>query len=261
MFLSSSASALRLSVPPRLSTSSSPCAASSSNSWNLQVRACPATMTRRLNGARRRSGSRWALPLLAARDSSGRLKPCAALLPREGFGFSAGDDGRGVPWGEAPRPSSLTETQSEARSHLVASRPRRETLFRRIANCALAGLGACALMVTTADATGLVDSAKTKPRTSAQKPSKPGPSGATRQDDRHSGQRRTRRTSKTGGAEAPAGAPDGGGPAARGVAEFADTDQNLSATSAAERTPCVAATESSKVPVWRYGACSPRCSC
>jgi hypothetical protein len=44
----------------------------------------------------------------------------------------------------------------------------------RIAGYTLAGLSACALMITTADATGRAASAKVKPRTSAQKHSKPG---------------------------------------------------------------------------------------
>ena len=45
--------------------------------------------------------------------------------------------------------------------------------MKRIATYTLAGLSACALMITTADATGRADSAKIKPRTSAQKHSKP----------------------------------------------------------------------------------------
>ena len=45
--------------------------------------------------------------------------------------------------------------------------------MKRIAAYTLAGLSACALMITTADATGRADSAKVKPRTSAQKHSKP----------------------------------------------------------------------------------------
>jgi hypothetical protein len=44
----------------------------------------------------------------------------------------------------------------------------------RIAAYTLAGLSACALMITTADATGRAAGAKVKPRTSAQKHSKPG---------------------------------------------------------------------------------------
>ena len=45
--------------------------------------------------------------------------------------------------------------------------------MKRIAAYTLAGLSACALMITTADATGRADGAKIKPRTSAQKHSKP----------------------------------------------------------------------------------------
>ena len=45
--------------------------------------------------------------------------------------------------------------------------------MKRIAAYTLAGLSACALMITTADATGLAASARIKPRTSAQKHSKP----------------------------------------------------------------------------------------
>jgi hypothetical protein len=43
----------------------------------------------------------------------------------------------------------------------------------RIAAYTLAGLSACALMITTADATGRAAGAKVKPRTSAQTHSKP----------------------------------------------------------------------------------------
>ena len=46
--------------------------------------------------------------------------------------------------------------------------------MKRIAGYTLAGLSACALMITTADATGRAASAKVKPRTSAQTHSKPG---------------------------------------------------------------------------------------
>ncbi len=44
---------------------------------------------------------------------------------------------------------------------------------KRIAGYTLAGLSACALMITTADATGRAAGAKVKPRTSAQTHSKP----------------------------------------------------------------------------------------
>ncbi|MBW8837461.1 MAG: hypothetical protein JF605_21080 [Burkholderia sp.] len=45
---------------------------------------------------------------------------------------------------------------------------------KRIAGYTLAGLSACALMITTADANGRTASAGVKPRTSAQKHSNPG---------------------------------------------------------------------------------------
>ncbi len=44
----------------------------------------------------------------------------------------------------------------------------------RIAGYTLAGLSACALMITTADAAGRAAGTKVKPRTSAQRHSQPG---------------------------------------------------------------------------------------
>jgi hypothetical protein len=93
------------------------------------------------------------------------------------------------------------------------TRPNEKTLLERIAGYTLAALGACALMVTTADATQLVHGADVKPRPSAQTQSKHGsliaqsskekgslPTAAARRHGRDSGQRRTRWTSKTGAA-------------------------------------------------------------
>jgi hypothetical protein len=61
---------------------------------------------------------------------------------------------------------------------IVGPDPRHEgdghRLVRRVAGYTLAGLSACALMITTSDATGRVAGTKVKPRTSAQKHSKAG---------------------------------------------------------------------------------------
>jgi hypothetical protein len=102
----------------------------------------------------------------------------------------------------------MTETYPEARRHRLANRPNEKTLLQRIARYTLAGLGACALMVTTADATGLVNGGKIEPRTSAEDQSKPGSltaqsskNGATRKNGRGSGQSPKRRISRTGRAD------------------------------------------------------------
>ena len=69
----------------------------------------------------------------------------------------------------------MTETYPEPRNRRLANRPNEKTLLaKRIAGYTLAGLGALALMATGADAAGLINGAKIKPRTITQKQIKPG---------------------------------------------------------------------------------------
>ena len=86
-------------------------------------------------------------------------------------------------------------------------------MLRRIAGYTLAAIGACALVITTADAAGLVHAAEIKPRPSAQKENKHGAltaarssekrslaTHAARKNGRGSGQTRKQPTSMTGAA-------------------------------------------------------------
>ncbi len=86
-------------------------------------------------------------------------------------------------------------------------------MLARITGYALAALGACALMVTTADATALVHGAEVKSRPSVQRQSQHGsltarspksgslPEGVAPKPDRRSGHSPKRRISKTSAAQ------------------------------------------------------------
>ena len=82
----------------------------------------------------------------------------------------------------------------------LAHRPNEKTVLRRTARYTLAALGACALMVATANATGRVNGAKVELRTSAQKQRKPGPPTAPK-NGRGSAPSRTRGTGSSREAE------------------------------------------------------------
>jgi hypothetical protein len=86
-------------------------------------------------------------------------------------------------------------------------------VLKRIASYTLAAIGACALMIATADAAGLVHAAEIKPRLSAQKQNNDGavttarsskkrslPNHAARKNGRSSDQTRKQPTSTTGAA-------------------------------------------------------------
>ena len=86
-------------------------------------------------------------------------------------------------------------------------------MLARIAGYTLAAIGACALMITTANAAGLVHATEIKPRPSAQKQNKHGaltaaqsskrrslPNDAARKSGRSFGQTRKQPTSTTGAA-------------------------------------------------------------